>query len=83
MGKGECAVVVGCFFFFEVPEHVIQASRFSASGRKSAPRAPAVKARACRSCQPMRVLSFGEGRSFVFVCLQIEEAELVYKSVLV
>lgn len=37
-----------------------QASRFSASGRK-VPLEPR-RSEACRSCQPMHVLSFGEGR---------------------
>jgi len=37
-----------------------QASRFSASGRKM-PLEPH-RSEACRSCQPMHVLSFGEGR---------------------
>lgn len=42
-----------------------QASRFSASGRKM-PLEPR-RSEACRSCQPMHVLSFGEGRKwFVF-----------------
>ena len=48
------------FDYLRVPEHEIQASRFSASGRKC-PSSPG-KAEACRSCQPMHVLSFGEGR---------------------
>lgn len=42
-----------------------QASRFSASGRKM-PLEPR-RSEACRSCQPMHVLSFGEGRKW-FVC---------------
>ena len=37
-----------------------QASRFSASGRRM-PLEPR-RSEACRSCQPMHVLSFGEGR---------------------
>jgi len=42
-----------------------QASRFSASGRKM-PLEPR-RSEACRSCQPMHVLSFVEGRKwFVF-----------------
>jgi hypothetical protein len=52
-------------FFDKVPEHEIQASRFSASGRKM-PLEPRVCG-ACRSCQPMHVLSFGEGRMLLFV----------------
>ena len=40
---------------------LFQASRFSASGRKM-PLEPR-RSEACRSCQPMHVLSFGEGRS--------------------
>jgi hypothetical protein len=43
-----------------------QASRFSASGRKM-PLEPH-RSGACRSCQPMHVLSFGEGRSCVVCC---------------
>ena len=43
---------------------IFQASRFSASGRR-VPLEPR-RSEACRSCQPMHVLSFGEGRS---VCL--------------
>ncbi|KAH9597799.1 hypothetical protein LSM04_000529 [Trypanosoma melophagium] len=39
---------------------IFQASRFSASGRK-VPLEPR-RSEACRSCQPMHVLSFGEGR---------------------
>ena len=49
-----------------VPEHENQASRFSASGRR-VPWAPA-NAKAYRLCQPMHVLSFGEGRQ-KSVCL--------------
>ena len=45
-----------------------QASRFSASGRK-VPLEPR-RSEACRSCQPMHVLSFGEGRKLkVFVSI--------------
>ena len=40
---------------------IFQASRFSASGRR-VPLEPR-RSEACRSCQPMHVLSFGEGRS--------------------
>jgi len=43
---------------------IFQASRFSASGRR-VPLEPR-RSEACRSCQPMHVLSFGEGRSRVF-----------------
>ena len=42
-----------------------QASRFSASGREM-PLEPH-RSEACRSCQPMHVLSFGEGRKLFFV----------------
>jgi hypothetical protein len=42
-----------------------QASRFSASGREM-PLEPH-RSEACRSCQPMHVLSFGEGRKCLFV----------------
>jgi len=40
---------------------LFQASRFSASGRRM-PLEPH-RSEACRSCQPMHVLSFGEGLS--------------------
>jgi len=43
---------------------IFQASRFSASGRR-VPLEPR-RSEACRSCQPMHVLSFGEGRSLGF-----------------
>lgn len=43
---------------------IFQASRFSASGRR-VPLEPR-RSEACRSCQPMHVLSFGEGRSRSF-----------------
>ena len=53
-----------CFLFQVSLSMIFQASRFSASGRR-VPLEPR-RSEACRSCQPMHVLSFGEGRSFVF-----------------
>lgn len=47
---------------------IFQASRFSASGRR-VPLEPR-RSEACRSCQPMHVLSFGEGRS-LFFCVPV------------
>lgn len=66
--RGACApLLVGSFI---VPclcvslSMIFQASRFSASGRR-VPLEPR-RSEACRSCQPMHVLSFGEGRSRSF-----------------
>lgn len=71
-------LLAGCwvrssFFFHSTHTFVslsmkFQASRFSASGRK-VPLEPR-RSEACRSCQPMHVLSFGEGRKLkVFVSI--------------
>lgn len=48
---------------------IFQASRFSASGRR-VPLEPR-RSEACRSCQPMHVLSFGEGRSVRVFCFPV------------
>lgn len=64
-------------FFFSFPKTTkvfnfvslsmkFQASRFSASGREM-PLEPH-RSEACRSCQPMHVLSFGEGRKCFCFC---------------
>ena len=55
----------GYTFMFVSLSMIFQASRFSASGRR-VPLEPR-RSEACRSCQPMHVLSFGEGRSFWFL----------------
>ena len=62
-------LVVGVIFSFLLQVSLsmkFQASRFSASGRKM-PLEPR-RSEACRSCQPMHVLSFVEGRKYFF-CL--------------
>lgn len=61
-----------CFFFYFIfvsLSMIFQASRFSASGRR-VPLEPR-RSEACRSCQPMHVLSFGEGRSVRVFCFPV------------
>ena len=64
-----------CFFLLSL-SMMFQASRFSASGRKM-PLEPH-RSEACRSCQPMHVLSFGEGRNLFVVVSQQGSATRVW-----
>ena len=57
--RTSCWVTISLFPFVSLSMK-FQASRFSASGRRM-PLEPR-RSEACRSCQPMHVLSFGEGR---------------------